>query len=362
MPQDGAAGPRPRPAAARAGGPRRRPGRRRPPRERVTGTRIVRQLGEKLEALPKSTLRQAAHRLDSQGLVRPGQIRAQAIERQGRVIGPQHSQGMREHRRGCPRVVQECDDIVFAGQLVSRTAHLPSSRSRAARMRLEEPFRVAALETSASPQLGAKLLQPLLADPLDRRETDRRVGIRQKARQECASFRPDRIRAGSSSRPSFAGGQDALHPATAISSSALSDRRKPSRGLLNERIFRFECLEKHLLVRWIGEAAHRRRADQRRGGQSDRVQFDPRRPESWPRPVHKSAVLFVENRGRKAFVDLARGRRGSQRPCHRAVLRCRQRPGSPSRGVAAPFDSPLRSRQIAPLAVQVYDLSTQSLI
>ena len=117
---------------------------------------------------------------------------AQAIERQGRVVGPQHSQAVLEHRGGCSGIVQESGDVVFAGNFVSGTARLAVESFQGRQRGLEQIPRGRA-RGQPRQQLRAKLLEPMLADPLDRREMDERIGISQKSRQERPGFRPTRI-------------------------------------------------------------------------------------------------------------------------------------------------------------------------
>ena len=224
-----AARPSPAPGAGRAGWSHHRPGPRSPRHGAAPDAfRSVGQLAPGPRIAPASGL---WHRLRTASIRTASSVPVeeppQAIERQGGVVGPEHPQAALEHRR------RAFEDRSRGRRCSPRRpvrpwdcAVLPSSRSRAASV-ASNSFRVAAVEASPASNCGRNCLQPMLADPLDRREVDRagrgRPGIPAAAHGLPGRSESRRIK----SRPSRRPGARSFEPASAISSPISSERRNP---------------------------------------------------------------------------------------------------------------------------------------
>ena len=96
-------------------------------------------------------------------------------------------------------------------------------------------------------QAPAEFRQPVLAHPLDRRESNPRIRVRQKARQDRLSQPADPIHAGSTASRASLRPKRPFEPASPRCSVGLERiPQTQSRRLLNERIVRFERLEQKI--------------------------------------------------------------------------------------------------------------------
>ena len=278
--------------------------------------------------------------------------RSQAIERQGRVIGPEHPQAAAQHGGEVFENRSEGDDVVFTGHLVPRIARLAVEQLQRRERRLEQIPRGRA-RAEPRQQSRRNCLEPMLTDPLDRREADRGIGIGQESPAGAPGPRADPSRGGSRAAPA-ADGREVLAPASAISSVDLERTPQSLTGrLLNERIIRFERLQKNILA--AGSASRRMpRHGPGRGVATRRSPSNRSGRRQDRRPGHDVGRVVPSEGDRLVLRSPSRKRFERDRLPSRRSLRTAWSARRRDRWA-------FRSRQIRPLPCRVYDLSTQSL-
>ena len=139
---------------------------------------------------------QRTHRFDRNALIVPCDKPAQAIERQGRVAGPEHPQTALDYQRRGSRTQDGRDDVVFTSHFVQGIAHRAVELFQRRQCRLEQIPRGRA-RGQPRQQLSAILLEPIFTDPLDqaKQEVDERIGTQSetpaRAGVSRASGRPE---------------------------------------------------------------------------------------------------------------------------------------------------------------------------